>query len=114
MAAAGASLVAQKLSAEQRLWKRLCRYHFSTTQIDFALKEAQKDKEKQTLPQNPLPIGKVIRSVRSSHPYLGSPRSSPVRTSSIDGDLQRKQVPYSAKKREKLSRNAFFSIGFRR
>lgn len=88
MAAAEASVVAEKLSAEQRLWKRLCRYHFSPMQIDFALSEAQKDKEK------PPQMSKVNRNIRSAHPYLNSPRSSPVRT--LDNDFQRKQVPTNA------------------
>jgi hypothetical protein len=72
--------VVQKLSAEQRLWKRLCRLHFTPVQISFALSEIQKEREK--LPLN-VTLNKNNRSSRTPHPYL-NPRRSPVRTHDAD------------------------------
>lgn len=76
LSAAEACGVVQKLSAEQRLWKRLCRFHFSPVQISFALREIQKEREK---PPLNMTLNKNNRSSRTPHPYLNS-RRSPVRS----------------------------------
>jgi hypothetical protein len=72
--------VVQKLSAEQRLWKRLCRLHFTPVQISFALSEIQKEREK---PPLNVTLNKNNRSSRTPHPYL-NPRRSPVRSHDAD------------------------------
>lgn len=80
LSAAEACGVVQKLSAEQRLWKRLCRFHFSPVQISFALGEIKKEKEK---PVMNMTLNKNNRSSRTSHPYLNT-RRSPVRSHETD------------------------------
>ncbi len=76
LSAAEACGLAQKLSAEQRLWKRLCRFHFSPVQISFVLSEVQKEREKPPLNNS----NKSNRSSRTPHPYLNNNlRRSPVR-----------------------------------
>ncbi|XP_046646967.1 F-box only protein 25-like [Daphnia pulicaria] len=82
LSAAEACGVVQKLSAEQRLWKRLCRFHFTPVQISFALREIQKEREKPPLNVTAAP-NKNNRSSRTPHPYL-NPRRSPVRSHDTD------------------------------
>ena len=77
LSAAEACGLAQKLSAEQRLWKRLCRFHFTPVQISFVLREIQKEREKPPLNTS----NKNNRNTRTPHPYFNNIlRRSPVRT----------------------------------
>ena len=77
LSAAEACGLAQKLSAEQRLWKRLCRFHFSPVQISFVLSEVQKEREKTPLNNSNKNNN---RSSRTPHPYFNNNlRRSPVR-----------------------------------
>lgn len=91
LSAAEACGIAQKLSAEQRLWKRLCRFHFSPVQISFVLREVQKEREKA---ENVIvtPVNKNNRNTRTPHPYFNSNlRRSPVRNSH-DADSTKEEV----------------------
>lgn len=79
ISAAEAYGVAQKLSAEQRLWKRLCRFHFSQLQISFIMTELQKEREKPPLTAVPLTtnntnLNKINRNNNRTvpHPYLSN------------------------------------------
>lgn len=91
LSAAEACGLAQQLSAEQRLWKRLCRFHFSPVQISFVLREVQKEREKSA---NVIvtPVNKNNRNTRTPHPYFNS-RRSPVRNSH-DADSTKEEVHY--------------------
>lgn len=107
LSAAEACGLAQKLSAEQRLWKRLCRFHFSPMQICFIMNEVQKEREK------PPPV--VINSNKNSrntrtphHPYLNNNlRRSPVRSHETDSS-KTEEVSYQF--RILTSRTNFFII----
>ena len=59
-----------KVSAEKRLWKRLCRFHFSPHQINFILDEMAKQREKNA--HNNHFNKNSNRSSRTLHPYLNN------------------------------------------
>ena len=88
--------VVQKLSAEQRLWKRLCRFHFTPVQISFALSEIQKEREK---PHLNVTLNKNNRSSRTPHPYL-NPRRSPVRSHDADSSKPEEVLSTHTDKKE--------------
>jgi len=70
LAAAEAYDIAHKVSAEKRLWKRLCRFHFSPHQINFILDEMAKQREKNA--HNNHFNKNSNRSSRTLHPYLNN------------------------------------------
>lgn len=90
LSAAEASSLAQKLSAEQRLWKRLCRFHFSPVQVSFIMRQVQKEREKTSLnitTTPAAPLNKNNRNTRTPHPYLNNNlRRSPVRSQQHEAD----------------------------
>ena len=67
--AAEAYSLADRVSAEQWLWKRLCRFHYSAAQINFAVKEMLKENQKDKASANRV-INRNNRAGR--HPYHNS------------------------------------------
>jgi len=74
--AAEAYDVAHKISAEKRLWKRLCRFHFSPHQINFIIDEMSKERDKNAHREREKNsnsnTNKTNRGSRTLHPYLNN------------------------------------------
>ena len=78
--------LAQKIGAEQRLWRRLCRFHFTPMQISFIQSEMEKEREKAARKSAEVSGAKVGNSPskstnrnstgaannRTGHPYFNS------------------------------------------